>query len=272
MAYIGKEPVYGNLVKQTLTPNGVTTSFTLNYTVSTAASLIVSVGGVIQSPDVAYTIGAGGGSIVFDEAPASGLDVFVIFLGVQGIINTPADNTVTTSRIVDNAVTSVKMSTTGVTSGTYGNATLIPRITVDGAGRITSASNVALAVDVNNINGSVRITGNIRPDIYLETMANIAVVSGNITLNLANATVFRAVVTSAANIVLQNPPPANVGYSALIQLFQTGSYAITWPTSIQWPANTAPTLSTTNGYVDTIAIYTVDGGVNYYGTSVLGQF
>lgn len=166
MAYIGKEPAYGNLVKQTLTPNGVTTNFALDYYVSTAASLIVSVGGVVQSPDVSYTITGGGNQITFDEAPASGLDVFLIYLGVQNLINTPATGTVTTTTIADYNVTSskiansavttatmanynvtsVKMSNTGVTAATYGNASSIASFTVDAAGRITSASNVSLSV------------------------------------------------------------------------------------------------------------------------------
>lgn len=144
MAYLGKVPTYGNLVKQTLVPNGVQTNFTLNYYVSTPASLIVSVGGVLQSPENSYTITGGGNILVFDEAPASGLDIFVVFLGVQNLINVPVDCSVTTEKIANSAVTTSKIAASGVTAATYGNASLIPSFTVDCSGRITSASNVCI--------------------------------------------------------------------------------------------------------------------------------
>lgn len=148
MAYLGKEPVYGNLVKQNLVPDGITTSFALNYYVSTPASLIVSVGGVVQSPDVSYTIAGGGNTLVFDEAPASGLDIFVIFLGVQNLVNVPVDCSVTTEKIANSAVTTSKLAASGVTAATYGNASLMPSFTVDCTGRITTASNISLATGV----------------------------------------------------------------------------------------------------------------------------
>ncbi|MEY3385478.1 MAG: hypothetical protein RIR53_289 [Bacteroidota bacterium] len=46
--------------------------------------------------------------------------------------------------IRDGAVTSAKMSTTGVGAGTYGSDTTIPMFTVDAQGRLTSASNLAI--------------------------------------------------------------------------------------------------------------------------------
>ncbi|MBU3678986.1 MAG: hypothetical protein FGM32_05180 [Candidatus Kapabacteria bacterium] len=46
--------------------------------------------------------------------------------------------------IRDGAVTSAKMSTTGVGAGTYGSDTTIPMITVDAQGRLTSASSIAI--------------------------------------------------------------------------------------------------------------------------------
>lgn len=82
MAYIGKTPDHGTFEKQALTADGSTTTFTLNYTVGSSSSILVSVSGVVQEPESGYNIASGGTTIVFSEAPASGEGVFVIFLGV----------------------------------------------------------------------------------------------------------------------------------------------------------------------------------------------
>lgn len=55
-------------------------------------------------------------------------------------------NAVGTVNIQDNAVTTPKLSTTGVSAATYGNATIVPVFTVGADGRITESSNVALSV------------------------------------------------------------------------------------------------------------------------------
>jgi len=81
MAFIGREPLYGAFEKQDLTADGSTTTFTLNYTVGSSSSILVSVSGVIQQPESAYNISGGGTQIVFSAAPESGETVFVIFLG-----------------------------------------------------------------------------------------------------------------------------------------------------------------------------------------------
>lgn len=82
MAYIGLSPTYGVFEKQVLTADGSTTTFTLNYTVGSSSSILVSVAGVHQEPEVAYNLGSGGTQIVFTAAPAAIDTVFVIFLGV----------------------------------------------------------------------------------------------------------------------------------------------------------------------------------------------
>ena len=64
MAYIGRDPQYGAFEKQALTADGSTTTFTLDYTVGSASSILVSVAGVHQEPETAWANGA------FDRAIA----------------------------------------------------------------------------------------------------------------------------------------------------------------------------------------------------------
>ena len=93
MAYIGRSPSYGAFEKQVLTADSSTTTFTLNYTVGSTSSLLVSVAGVVQEPEVAYNLTSGGTQILFSGAPTSGDTVFVIYLGIAtdvGIINSGA--------------------------------------------------------------------------------------------------------------------------------------------------------------------------------------
>ena len=107
MAYIGRQPITGQFEKQQLTADGSTTSFALNWSVGSTSALIVSVGGVLQEPETAYTLSGGGTNIVFTAAPASGDRVYVHFLGqaitqnltdmngVELILDADADTSIT---------------------------------------------------------------------------------------------------------------------------------------------------------------------------------
>ena len=95
MAYIGQSPVYGVFEKQAITADGSTTTFTLNYTVGSSSSILVSVAGVHQEPEVAYNLGSGGTQIVFTAAPAAIDTVFVIFLGVAFEVATLGTGSIT---------------------------------------------------------------------------------------------------------------------------------------------------------------------------------
>ena len=90
MAYIGQAPITGIFKKQSLTTDGSTTSFDLDFTVASTTSIIVSVGGVLQEPETAYTLGGGGTSIAFTAAPASTDRTYVHFLG-QAVVQNLTD-------------------------------------------------------------------------------------------------------------------------------------------------------------------------------------
>ena len=84
-SYIGKAPQYGFFEKQRITTaNGVLTDFNLAFTCADSNQLLVSVGGIIQESGIAYTVLSGSPQqISFTEAPATGVEIFIVFLGKQ---------------------------------------------------------------------------------------------------------------------------------------------------------------------------------------------
>ena len=84
-SYIGKNPQYGFFEKQRITTaNGVLTSFALNFTAADSNQLLVSVGGIIQESGQSYTVSnTSPQNIIFTEAPATGVEIFIVWLGKQ---------------------------------------------------------------------------------------------------------------------------------------------------------------------------------------------
>jgi hypothetical protein len=109
MAYIGSAPTVGFVAKlQDITSgfNGSTTTFQLAlppggsiyyYSPGSAQQLIVSLGGVIQSPGTDYTVN--GSQITFTTAPDASLTCFIVALGQSINVGTPGPGTVTPSTL-----------------------------------------------------------------------------------------------------------------------------------------------------------------------------
>ena len=104
MAYIGREPSYGAFEKQSMTADSSTTTFSLNYTVGSSSSILVSVAGVIQEPETGYNLTGGGTSIVFSAAPTTGDTVFVIFLGIARDVGQFLNSGIITAQTAETSV------------------------------------------------------------------------------------------------------------------------------------------------------------------------
>ena len=91
------------------------------------------------------------------------------------------------------------------------------------------------------------------------------------TINLRDGNVFTHTLTENVTYTFSHPAASGRASAFILKVTQ-GSTARTntWPTSVDWAAATAPTLTATSAGVDVFAFITVDGGTNYYGFT-LGQ-
>ena len=105
MPYIGKEPEHGNyqrLDQINSTFNGSNVTFNLEASGVTVyptnpATMIISLGGVIQEPNTSYTVT--GDTITFTTAPATGTTFWGVALGDVLDIGTPSDKSVTSAKL-----------------------------------------------------------------------------------------------------------------------------------------------------------------------------
>ena len=127
MPFLGTTPTQGFVganPKQSFTANGSTTVFTLTNPVASANDLEVFVGNVRQEPTAAYT--AAGTTLTMSEAPDTGLNFYVINKSQAQVTTTPPANSISTDKIVNDAVTSAKLDTNIAVAGTLavtGNST-----------------------------------------------------------------------------------------------------------------------------------------------------
>ena len=114
MSYIGQIPATTFLQKQSqsFTPDGSTTSFSLDFAVTNEKDLLVVVNNVIQEPGSGKAYTASDNTLLMSEAPASGDSMYCYYLGFTvGTINTP-DGSVTKAKT--NFITDT--SSAGITS------------------------------------------------------------------------------------------------------------------------------------------------------------
>jgi hypothetical protein len=117
------------------------------------------------------------------------------------------------------------------------------------------------------LNTSPTLSGVIINDGYTEEVFT-ANSSTAITLSLANGTV--QIITLTGNCVYTFPTPvAGQSFILIHKQDATGSRTVTWPASVDWPSNTAPTLTATALKADKFVFTAIDGS-NWLG-SVAGQ-
>jgi hypothetical protein len=107
---------------------------------------------------------------------------------------------------------------------------------------------------------------------YAETVVT-ANSGSSYTINISTANVFKITLTANCTFSFSNPFPSGSMCSVTLFLKQDsiGLRTATWPSSVAWPADTAPTLTTFANRTDAIYLFTLNGGASWFG-QVIGRF
>jgi len=121
MPYVGRDLSQGNYLKLddiSSQFNGSKVSFDLktggtDFFPGSSLALVVSLGGVVQEAEAAYTIDQS--SIEFASAPTAVQDCFIVVMGTSIGVSVPADASVTMPKLAQSAID--RLSSVGISSG-----------------------------------------------------------------------------------------------------------------------------------------------------------
>ncbi len=212
------------------------------------------------------TDGAGSGAAVFNANPTE-TGGSVTSVGGTGTVNgISLSGTVTSSGnlTLGGALTGVNLTSqvtgtlpvanggTGVTSKTGTGAVVLgtaPTITgMTLAGAVTGADQTVSAINLKDYGEITNALGN---------------TTGAKTIDLTAGNSVTATTTGATTWTFSNPTASDELCSFSLKLVNGGSAAQNWPSSVDWPSATAPTLTTSG--TDVLVFITCDGGTIWYG-------
>ena len=164
----------------------------------------------------------------------------------------------------------ISVGTVSGTTGTFsGNVSVGGTLTyddvtnIDSVGLITARSGINVLAGVSTFaaqieaNGGTKITGS--------QTSNISAMGAN-SVDCSAGNYFTKTITGATTFTFDNVP-TGVAYTFTMEVTLNGSNAITWPGTVKWPADTAPTI--TDGKTQLFVFLTDDGGTRWRGSSVV---
>ena len=164
----------------------------------------------------------------------------------------------------------ISVGTVSGTTGTFsGNVSVGGTLTyddvtnIDSVGLITARSGINVLAGVSTFaaqieaNGGTKITGS--------QTSNISAMGAN-AVDCSAGNYFTKTITGATTFTFTNVP-TGVAYTFTMEVTLNGSNAITWPGSVKWPADTAPSI--TDGKTQLFVFITDDGGTRWRGSSIV---
>jgi hypothetical protein len=219
---------------QGIVSNAVNTPIAIDANQITSGTLPVSRGGTGNTTLTGYLIGDGTNAVVGQVT----IPVSNISGAVANTVYVLAGTGLTGGGALTGNVT-LSLDNTGVTANTYGSASVIPIITVDAQGRITSASNATVSINVTQVANAVPFSrnvtvgtglsggGNLSADITLSVVANttqqlVAVQNNGVAVGTRQGINF----IPGTNVTLTTADDATAG-RANVTISATGGVTIT---------------------------------------------
>ena len=257
------------------TATAAQTTFSVTYS---AGNISVYQNGVLLKDTTDYTA-TNGTSVVLASGAAAGDSVDVVAYATFTVTDTytkaqaDARYLLESNNLSDLVDAAAALTNLGVTA-TAAELNTLDGITattaelnyVDG---VTSAIQTQLDAKMTpTYTGDVDITGELIADSYNETYAAVTSTSNATTVNCETGNTFSHTLTENTTFTFSNPPASGTGYTMSIEIIQdsgASGFTVTWPTSVDWPAATAPTLTATASAKDVFVFTTRDGGTTWYG-------
>ena len=130
-------------------------------------------------------------------------------------------------------------------------------INVNQGEKLRVSSDGKLGLSTSNPRGTLHVQGNQVGTIVAMPANSVVCSAGNY---------FTKTITGATTFTFDSVP-ANVEYSFTLEVTLNGSNAITWPTSVKWNADTAPTI--TDGKTQMFMFLTNNGGTRWRGSALV---
>jgi len=193
-----------------------------------------------------------------------------------------ADNLTISGGTVDNSV----IGGTTAAAGTFTDLTASGTLTLGGTAVTSTAAEInllggvtATTAEINYLDvttlgtteASKVVTADANGVVTFDngTIEESTALSGtSVTVNLRDGDNFTHTLSGNTTYTFSNPAASGKVSAFTLKIVQDASasgYTVTWPTSVDWPSATAPTLTATASAVDYFVFITHDGGTTWYG-------
>jgi hypothetical protein len=136
------------------------------------------------------------------------------------------------------------------------------KMRIDSSGNVFIGGTTASSADIAlNASGAATFAGAVTADSYKTTANAVSALA----IDIATGNYFTKTINGNSTFTFTNPPASGTVGSFTLELTHT-SGTVTWPSSVKFPADTAPTL--TAGKTHLFMFVTDDGGTRYRGAAL----